>query len=289
MYLSVRVYLYEDNNCDIDNAKLLFTGKTTSGKKVHIKKVDLDLHNRHDCDYQIVIKSFDLTEDENDYVLICKSSCVSASSSNTILNLIEKVIENNENGDNCFDLFYLSKWLDRCDLYSNVYECDSGLKIVNTFSPNGIHCLMFSPKGREKFMKYYSPEENPIRDMTLSQVLNNRIGQRCQEYVNLDEDETFIAITTTPTLINYDIINGKGNKHNNLKLSECRDIPHPSKPEPTPTTSHMAFFWLLIIIIFVTLIAFIFVRYYIDKYNKPLGGFYPSPPKVVLPSENNLF
>lgn len=288
MHLPVNAYIYKENHGNVEDAASLFKGKSDCGYKVHVKIVSFCPHDKHDYDYQIVIESFNLACDD-DYVIICKSTAVSASSCNTILNIIEKVVNDDKSGDNCFDIFYLSKWLDRCDQYSNVHECESGLKIVNTVSPNGVHCLMFSPRGREKFMREYHPDKNPIHDRTLGQVLNARIGQRGNENVSVNDDEVFTAITTTPSLINYDIINGKGHKYNNLKLSECRDIPDPAKPEPTHTTSHMAFFWLLIIIVFVVLISFILVRYYIDKRTICYGEFCPAPPRSVLPAESALF
>jgi len=293
MHLPVRVYIYEENYGNVEVSKSLFTGKSDNGNKIYIETISVDLHNKHDNDYQIVLESFNLASTkknyEDTYILICKSTAISSASSNTILNVIEKVVNDDLNGTNCFDIFYLSKWLDRCDQYSNVHEFHSGLNIVNTYSPHGIHCLMFSPRGRNKFLIHYNPNSNPICDRSLGHVLNSRIGHKNTTHINIESDEVFIAITTTPSIINYDIINGKGDPSNNLKLCECRDIPHPSKPEFSPTTSHMAFFWLLIIIIFVCLIVFILIRYYINKYNWSIGGFYPSPPKSVLPPENALF
>jgi hypothetical protein len=284
MSLPVKVYIYKDGNGDFNNSKFLF-------KEFYKKYIDYKCRE-YDYDYEIVINSFNLASKkenyENTYIIICKSSSVSACTSETISEIIEKVINENENCDNIFDIFYLSKWLDRCDQYTNIREMDSGLKIVNTYSPNGIQCIMFSPQGREKFLKLYDPEENPIYGIKLSHVLNLRIDQSGEKNVDINSDEVFIAITTTPSLINYDIVNCKGKKSNNLKLCECRDIPNPAKPEPGVTTSHMAFFWLIIIIIFVILITIVTVKYFLDK-NKCVGNFCPSPPRHILPEENNLF
>lgn len=270
MDLPVKVYIFDDGHGE--SAMELFSGESSSGRNLDVEKIKYQCENKYDPDYETVIKAFSLAYHEENYedlyIIICKSSAVSVASSQRIIDVIEEVVFNE-----CFDIFYLSKWLDRCDQYSNIKELDSGMKLVNTISPNGIHCIMFSPRGRNKFLTWYYPSENPIVNRTLGQVLNARIGE---EY----ENGAFVALSTTPTLINFDVVSNKDDPVNVLKTIECRNIPFLAKPEAKCTTTAMQFFYLIIIIIIIVLIAFILIRYFTKHETICIGDFCPSPPEI---------
>ena len=124
----------------------------------------------------MAIKAFDEAPPDS-FVIICKDTAISSASSATILDVVEATIESSSYPGNQFDLFYLAKWMDRCDQYTNVREVGAnGLKLVDTISPNGVLCLMFSPQGVTKFLSSFSPDENPIINQPLGQVLNSRIS-----------------------------------------------------------------------------------------------------------------
>ena len=82
----------------------------------------------------------------NDYVIITKDTSVSVSSSVEIAKIVQKAVSDSGN----FDLLYLCKWLDRCDLYVHKKQIDNSTAIVTkTQYPNGIQSIMFSPNGRD--------------------------------------------------------------------------------------------------------------------------------------------
>lgn len=294
-HLPIRVYICSDNNDNKHNnvSRTLFEGKTTSGKEVaSIEKIHFKLNDTCDHDYQLLIHSFGLASKkshyDNMYIILCKNTAVSSSTSQNILDVLEFVIHENKNHKNVFDLFYLSKWLDRCDQYTNIKEINNGLKVINTNSPNGFHCVMFSPLGRKKFLRSYHPDKHPIADRTLAQVLNSRIGYKDDKH-----EGTFIALSTTPTLLNYDVIDGRGDPKNTLKTSECRDTHIPTKPTVGKVTSNMGFFWFIIITILIVLAAWCLIRfgfYYSNKYDDEIStnphhlydDIYPKPPQPPM-------
>jgi hypothetical protein len=293
MHLPIRVYICPDNNNHNHKgtAKSLFEGKTSSGKSVSsIENIHIKLNDTCDHDYQLLIHAFGLTSEkphyEDTYIILCKNTAVSSSDSQIILDVLEHVIEENEHHKNSFDLFYLSKWLDRCDQYSNIKELNHGLKVINTNSPNGFHCVMFSPRGRHKFLKSYHPDKHPITDRPLAQVLNSRISYKDDKH-----EGVFIATSTTPTLLNYDVTEGRGDPKNTLKTSECRDTHIPTKPTVGKTTSNMGFFWFIIITILIVLAAWFLIKfgfYYSNKYdgvppsNLYYDEVYPKPPQPPM-------
>jgi hypothetical protein len=290
-HLPIQIYIYPDNTSNKhhnnNTVNSIFEGETTSGKKIEsITDVHLKIKDDCDPDYQILIEAFKLASNkphyDHTYIIVCKSTAVSSSSSQTILDVLEHVINENENHQNEFDIFYLSKWLDRCDQYTNIKELDNGLKVINTNSPNGFHCIMFSPKGRKKFLRSYHPNKDPIVNRPLAQVLNSRIS-----YHDDKHEGVFIALSTTPTLLSYDVIEGRGDPMNTLKASECRDTHIPTKPTTGKTTSNMGFFWFIIITVIIVIAAWLLIKvgYYYSKKSENIEKFdnvypHPSQPKM---------
>lgn len=244
-----------------------FTGKSSSGLVFGtVNVVEPSITDKYDQDYFSVYNLLKTVSDD-DYLIFCKDTAVSASNSEIIYNIIEKSIELNVDGK--FDLFYLAKWLDSCHNYVNFNSVDNTtVKIVDTVSPNGILCIMFSPSGRKKFLEIYDIEKNPIliqtatRKETLGHYLHNRIGLK----TNTDTDlatihQKFYAITTTPNLVNFSIEKVKSSG-DYIKTVECRDVPTTEESQNSSSSSSMAFFWFIILVLAIIIIIFLFFRYY---------------------------
>lgn len=79
----------------------------------------------------------------NNHILIIRDSVITHSSPQ----IIEEKVRNLLLRD--FDICYLSKYQDRCDLYTNFERLDDNSMIAKTFYPGGLQAIMISPKCRE--------------------------------------------------------------------------------------------------------------------------------------------
>src|SRR5205823_3008803 len=78
--------------------------------------------------------------------MIVKDSSVSDMSSRDMKRRIENALEKTRHAD----LFFLCKWNDECQKYSNVTDCDT---LKWTHSSCATQAVMYSPKGRDLVMR----------------------------------------------------------------------------------------------------------------------------------------
>ena len=186
------------------------------------------------------------------HVVVLKDTSVSNASTNQMANVISAAI-NSGNWDVC----YLAKWLDRCDLHSNKKPINGTMTTLSkTVSPHGLQALVFSPNGRDvvlgdKKMKNGELFQNPDKplDKPLDEKLNENIANK-----------NITATTPDPNLINFDISSAK-KPSDFLKASECdiAEILGDKKMQEVKQTSN--WFWFLLIIVIVLLIlGFLFYK-----------------------------
>lgn len=150
------------------------------------------------------------------YIIISKDTSISSVPSDVIADQVSSIIHNkSQNSEYKFDLFYLCKWLDRCDLYTGVKPIEGTSSLVmQTYSPRGFQCIMLSPRGRDVVLgqapmtngKYFSPNEGKSLASHLNDAIMNRNIQ---------------AFCIHPNLIDYDITAAKS-QDDYRKLSECQ-------------------------------------------------------------------
>lgn len=169
---------------------------------------------------------------------------------------------NNSGSESCelkrkWELCYLTKWLDRCDLYKVVAKMNGVPKIVKTYSPLGIQAILFSPKGRDivlgkskmKNGKYFTPIVYP-----LGEQLSQEIGLK-----------NISAVCIIPNLFDFNVMLSQ-NDLDLLKLSQCR-LPDSNINEETPGPGIAPFLWFLVTVAGVILLAWFFYQF-IGKYDK---------------------
>lgn len=270
MKTNLEVFIASDKeSCDVNSVVSMFNGRSSKGLQAEIEVFVPPKVKGWDKDYAMLIDVFNKA-DPSSYTIICKDTAISTSTSETILNVIETAMETCS-----FDLFYLAKWMDRCDQFSNMRDVgDQGMKIVDTVSPNGFLCIMFSPKGKEKFLQVFPPFEtedckaNPITKQPLGQVLNSRISMRNSK-AYLDESrptsaKRFSAITCHPSIINFDITKRRHDIET-LKTVECREIPKEDTTKTKPSGG-LGFFWFIVIVLIVIVLVWaIYKMGYIGK------------------------
>lgn len=270
----IKIFIISDKvESELSGVISMFSGKSTSGRTSgNVSVIPVQDNDKYDTDYFTIYNCLSGTFD-SDYVIMCKDTAVSTSPSSRIYDVLETAIQSNTEEPNSiqgFDLFYLAKWADRCDLYTNTRDFqNTGIKIVNSASPNGVLCLMFSPEGKAKFLEVFNIETNPIPKptdidkSTLGTYLHRRVGIRTshQQYLTLPANQQkFYAATTTPTLVTFDIFKRKSDNEM-IKTVECRDTPQ--EDIPNTNTSNMSIFWFFVIVVLAcVLIYFIYVAFY---------------------------
>lgn len=107
-------------------------------------------------------------------------------------------------------LIYLAKWKDRCYLYRNESQIipEHQIKLVDTFSPNGVQALMVSLEMVETLLR--------------KEVRHNRNKVPPGAYLNeLVKTDCIEARATVPSIFEYDIINYAKSAEDYDKANEC--------------------------------------------------------------------
>lgn len=238
------------------------------------------------------------------YVIIAKDTSVSAATSDTVQKVVSSAI--NTGG---WDVCYLCKWLDRCDLYNFSSAPTVGSQstvtydIVNTKYPNGVQAIMFSPNGIAKILGLTAL---PSKQSFLP--LKSSLGSSLTNAITRGD---LVATCIVPNLISYDMT-APGTKSTEFyKVNECAVLPPGGMPSRSATTtpgvagvlatpgasknvvvttggtSGWVWFWILVILA----LLFILGWYLIKKRNasKLLSEVelpeYPLSPPVGVPME----
>jgi hypothetical protein len=183
------------------------------------------------------------TTNPNGFSIHIKDSSVTQSSPSQVTNHIKHVIKSCDTG--IWDICYLCRWLDRCDLHTKVSENPNSLGVISkTVSPQGFQAQLVSPKGRDLLLgnEELAPGRRflPITtDYDSSLSRNIELGR-------------ISAITFTPNLFEFDASLGR-NDADYAKLSECR--------RPSGENDGLySLGWFLVVILFTIILAWFFLN-----------------------------
>ncbi len=188
----------------------------------------------------------------HNYTIVIKDTSVTNSSSAEIASLVMLAIDLNRNGrkkDN-WELCYLCRWLDRCDLYKELAKMDGVTKIVRTHSPLGLQAIMYSPKGRDiiigrKRMKngdFFTPIEPPLGDQINKEISLGNI----------------LAVCMVPNIFEFNVLLAR-TELDLFKLSDCRLSNNGT--EEVPGVGIAPFLWFVIITVGLILVAWFFYQF----------------------------
>lgn len=187
------------------------------------------------------------------HAIIVKDTSVSNASVNQIANVISAAIANGK-----WDLCYLNKWLDRCDLHSDRKPVNGTMStITKTVEPHGLQAVVYSPNGRDIILgdkemkngKLFQDKDKPLDKPLDEKILDNIKNKNIE------------ATTTEPNLINYDV--GSAKKPTDyLKANGCnhRSITGKNMQEENQTNT-----WLWVILI---IVIFLILGYFLYKRNE---------------------
>mgnify|MGYP000860074080 CR=1 FL=1 len=151
----------------------------------------------------------------------------------------ELIIKELEARSGDFDLCYLCRWLDRCDLLSEVTEVSgTKVKLARSQIPNGAAALYITSRGRKKLLTptFFDPFENPLSSALTAQVAEG----------------TLKALVTVPNIVHYEYLTS-GDYY---KSQECRVPPRFEAPYPKTLQRELSFLWFLLVVLGVLLIAY---------------------------------
>ncbi len=214
-------------------------------------------------DYVRLMKLLELSDCET-FVIYIRSTTTTILESNDLIlniyNLIEKYNNSNEDCKSKFDLFYLTKWVDRCDQYTVVGKLEnSNVDVVETVRPNGLQAILFSPSGAERIKNSLAEPINYAVSLALTQLI---------------ADGTLLALTTPVSLMSYDV-SAATKEIDYVKSHECANLPC-DKGKPTSQGSNMSLFvFIVILIIVIAIFYFLITMVSKPKENYPTGAVPP--------------
>lgn len=86
---------------------------------------------------------------KKNFCLFLKDDSITNFSSEDIDRLLKDIIKSEK-----FDIFYLCKWMDKCEKYSGFWEAGGFFTITRTFAPSGLQALLINPIYFEKILEY---------------------------------------------------------------------------------------------------------------------------------------
>lgn len=157
-----------------------------------------------------------------------------------------------------WDLFYLSKWGDRCDLYTNKIEVEGQTVVISkTVSPYGTQAIVFSPSGRDIVLRKTKTKNGEKLDFSKGSLSDNLHRAISKGWIE--------AVTVTPNVIFLNLSSIKVDSEYQ-RFSQCvtpspepQPTPQPT-PQPPPQSFNWMWLWFIILIFLIALIIAFLVR-----------------------------
>jgi hypothetical protein len=198
--------------------------------------------------YRFILSVKDGAKSKNPILYITDTSITDADAP-TIEAIVTSLLTNE------WDVCYLSKWLDSCDLYGDLKQINkNGTVLVNAVSPHGLQALMVRP---DRFTVDASTGEVSLKGEKIQ--FENTL---CQTLQKLIADKKLLATTVSPNLFSVDPATIQ-KKEDWVKLNECRDLNRINNNTQVETdeTQKMNNLWLWAgLAIFVLIILFLIFR-----------------------------
>jgi hypothetical protein len=238
--VNVHVYILSDDPASekIHRLKKLF------GHEVFIVNVlspRCDAKSELDCEYNRCLESLkdSYRNSPSDYTIVIKDTSISLANAETMADIVSTVINSGE-----FDICYLSKWHDRCDLYTNKTPIEgTNALIAKTQSPLGVQALLFSPSGRDIILRNKPMKNSKFFEMKANTDLGYHLNQETLK-------NNINSICIVPNLISFDVTEAKSNA-DYAKSQECES---PDNLEQSNIGTSGWIYTILIIIILIIVI-----------------------------------
>lgn len=172
-------------------------------------------------------------------IIIVKDTTVSNSSPETIAEIITTAL-----GSSGWDVCYLCKWLDRCDLYTEKMTIPGKTTIIaKTQAPQGTQAILLTPRGRDLLIGAMAGSNKSLSLTLQEQILAGKIQATC----------------VVPNLLEYDVTAATSN-FDYLKTHECQDLIGGGGSINSGTTkensSSWGWLWIIILVILILLLGY---------------------------------
>jgi len=181
--------------------------------------------------------------DPQGHCLVLTDRVVSTCNSKAVTETIRTCIKTKN-----FDLCYLFKYNDRCQMHSEIVtdwspqSLNQGvISIVNSHSPNGLEAILYSPVGRSILLGKLPMKDR--RNFSAKKDLESALRKAIY-------DGNLRCIATTPNLFQYDILNNALSHRDYQYRNECLPlqlIPKPAVVSNSRILVMLAFVFILII------------------------------------------
>lgn len=238
--VNVHVYILSDDpqKEKVDRLKRLFGHEMFI---VNVLSPQCDAKSEFDCEHSRCIAALNdsYRNNSSDYTIVIKDTSISSATHDSMAEIVNTIVNS---GD--FDICYLCKWTDRCDLYTNKTPIENTTALIaKTQSPNGIQALLFSPQGRDIILGTKPMKNGKYFEMNKSSNLGYYLNQEILK-------NNISSICIVPNLISYDVTEAKSNA-DYRKSIECET---PDNLQDNVPGSSGWFFTLLVIILIVIII-----------------------------------
>lgn len=183
------------------------------------------------------------SKDTSAACLLIRDTSVTTISSSGVCDTIETILTS---GD--FDLCYLCKWMDRCDLYTDAIELGTlhknpiGSTLVTTYSPQGLQSILLKPSGVKCLLS-----RTPMRN---AEIFVPEVGPLCNQLTRCVSEGKLKAVSVVPNLFEFDVLKARCNQ-DFLKLTGCLPPPYQEieKSNTLRFASYFVFFLLIMLIV----------------------------------------
>lgn len=184
------------------------------------------------------------------YTLVCQNTSITVASVATVRDTIAAAII--DHATNPWDIFYLSRHMDKCESLSNATSINGYTsKIRTTPSPYGLQCFILSPTG---LATVASLMNTAGASGTPETPLNVLVNGWITSYV-----PPLAARTISPNLFTFDITQAGPGTRDYVKTVECRESA-PDRRLRVKDTEH-SMYWFIVIFIIVLVIAWFLIRH----------------------------
>jgi len=257
--MSTEVFIIKSSADEITNLKQLFTSSIFNVNEVVVPKpIGLNPSKLMTMDdiYEAYQYQWCLTKakeknskmKKNSSVLLIKTSSTTKASNELIARFINEL----NNCNDTFDLFYLCRWKDECQKITDIREIEStNIKIGRTYFPSGLEAIYFSPSGIDIFLGNISMKNNHILNinMPLEKKLRHEISEG-----------NIVAWCTIGNIFSFDVTKAISNS-DYIKTHECDEIASLcSQRKDKDGVNSSAFYnyiWVIIILIIIIIVVIV--------------------------------
>lgn len=249
--LPVYILTTESRNSGIQNVSRLFShpmfdvivpNQRTSLRTEFLAKLSQAAAEEATKIISILALSADSAPDKS--IIIVKDNSISHLNPEHMAARIKSILATKDS----FDIFYLCKWNDRCQLFTNKQSLpDTATFITQTQSPHGFQAVIVTPQGRDII----------LGRTTMANDLKFKIDRPIHEQLTTEiSNGNIIAYCSTPNLIDFDIRHAMSNS-DFAKLNECQAV---GQPNQNVGSSTAAYIWFFIVILAIFLLAWALIR-----------------------------